>query len=131
VTEADKKIVVDPQGVIKVPAAAISGKNQLVKSYLGGQQMLAGGPFSCTVEVPRGGKYELTARVVHVHDEQHLQLTPNREKQPIDLVVPYTLGRWQKTKPLQVTLQPGKNVLEFSKPLVAFTLKDLTLTPVK
>ena len=132
ITEADKKIVISPNGVITIPAAACSGGNQLVKSFLGGQQMICGGgTFSCDVEVPSAGKYALAARVVTVHDELHLQLTPNNAKGSIDMVIPYTCGAWQKTAPVEVTLVQGKNALSFSKPTNGFALKDFTLTPVK
>jgi hypothetical protein len=130
-TAADKKIVVGPGGAITVPAAACGGGNQLVKSFLGGQQMICGGPVTCEVDVPRAGKYALTARVVAVHDEQRLQLTQNNGKAAIDVVVPYTCGQWEKTKPVEITLVRGKNTLSFSKPTTSFALKDFTLTPAK
>jgi len=130
-TAADMKIAVGPDGAITIPAAACGGGNQLVKSFLGGQQMICGGPMTCEVQVPRAGKYALTARVVTVHDEQRLQLTQNGAKAPTDVVIPYTCGRWEKTKPVAVTLVQGKNVLSLAKPTTSFAVKDLTLTPVK
>jgi len=130
-TEADKKTVMDQNGVITIPAAACGGA-PLVKSRRGGQQMICGGgAFSCDVEIPRAGKYTLTARVVMVHDELHLPLTLNNAKDSIDWVVPYTCGLWEKTRPVEVTLVEGKNTLGFSKPANSFALKDFTLTPVK
>jgi hypothetical protein len=131
ITEADKKIVMAPNGVITIPAAACGGA-QLVKSFLGGQQLLCGGgTFSCGVDVASAGKYALSARVVTVHGDLHLQLTPNNAKDSIDMVIPYTCGAWQKTEPVEVTLAQGKNVLSFSKLTNSFTIKDFTLTPVK
>lgn len=131
ITDADKKIVIDQTGVITIPAAACGGA-QMMKSFLGGQQMICGGgTFSCEVDVPRAGTYALTARVVTVHDELHLQLTPNNAKDSIDMVIPYTCGLWEKTKPVDVTLVEGKNVLSFSKPTNSFAVKEFTLTPVK
>ena len=132
VTQADKKIVTGPNGVITVPAAACGGGHQLVKSFLGGQQMICGhGEFSCAVDIPQAGKYALTARVVTVHDDARLQLTASNTKAPIDMIVPYTCGQWAKTGPVEVTLVEGKNVLSFSKPTNSFALKDFTLMPVK
>lgn len=130
ITEADKKIVIAPDGVITIPAAACGGA-QLMKSFLGGQQLFSGGgTLSCDIVVPTAGKYALSARVVTVHDALHLALTPNKAKDSIDMVIPYTCGLWKKTEPVVVMLAKGNNVLSFSKPTKGFTLKDFTLTPV-
>jgi hypothetical protein len=131
ISDADKKIVTGPNGAITIPAAACSGSVHQMKSFLGGLQAFCGGPFSCTVEAANPGKYQLTARVVAVHDEAHLPLAPNNARNPIDVVIPYTCGQWQVTKPVEITLVQGKNVLSFSKPTSNFTVKDLLLTPVK
>ena len=130
-TDADKKIAVGSDGAITIPAAACGGGNQLVKSFLGGHQMICGEPVSCEVDVLRAGKYALTARVVTVHNEQQVQLTQNNAKTPVDIVIPYTCGMWEKTKPVEITLVKGKNVLSVSKPTTSFAIKDFTLTPMK
>lgn len=131
ITDADKKIVIAPNGIITIPAAACSGA-QLMASFGGGHQLFCGGKnFNCDVEVPADGKYALTARVVTVHDELHLQVTSNKAKDSIDMTIPYTCGMWQTTAPVEVTLAKGKNSLSFSKPTNTFSLKDITLTPVK
>jgi len=134
ITAADKKIVIAPNGVITIPAAVCKG-GQVMPSFLGGQQMSCGGmkPFSFEVEVPTAGKYALAARVVTVHDELHLPLTVNNFPKLVELVIPYTCGHWETTKPVEVTLVPGKNVLSFSPPpdKFTFTIKNLTLTPIK
>jgi len=129
VTEADNKVVVAPNGVITIPAAAC-GDVQPMKSFLGGLQAFCGRAFTCRVDVPSAGKYRLTARVVTVHDESQVQLT-NNGKDPVTAVIPYTCGRWEQTKPVEVTLVQGKNVLSFAIPARGFTLKDITLTPVR
>jgi hypothetical protein len=131
VREADKKVVLAPNGVITIPAAACSGGVQQMKSFLGGMQGFCGGAFRCELEAPRPGKYRLTARVVTVHNEGQLQLTASQAKAPISMTIPYTCGKWEQTKPVEVTLVQGKNVLSFSKPERGFTFKDITLTPVK
>ncbi len=129
--EADKAITVDSSGVITIPAAACKG-GELMKSFLGGQQMTCGGgELSFEIDVPGAGKYSLSARVVNVHDEQHLQLTPNLAKDTIDVAIPYTTGGWQKTNPVDVSMVTGKNSVAFSKPKNSFTLKEFTLTPAK
>jgi hypothetical protein len=131
VTDADKKVAVDSKGVITIPAAACSGSVQPMRSFLGGLQAFCGGAFSCEVDVPNPGKYRLTARVVTVHNDGQLQLTANQAKDPVAMTIPYTCGKWEQTKPVEVALAQGKNVLSFSKPERGFTFKDFTLTPVK
>lgn len=132
ITDADKHVVVAPNGVITVPAAACGQGNQLVKSFLGGQQLICGGaPFQCEVEAPSPGKYTLTARVVTVHDPLQLKLTLNNSKDGVEVSIPYTCGTWEQTPAIEVTLTKGKNLLSFSKPPANFSLKELTLTPVK
>ena len=132
VTEADKRIVTDPNGQITILAAACAGA-QLMNSFLGGQQLTLGGDkaFTCAVDVPKAGAYALTARVVTVHGEMTVQLKVNGAQDTIALNLPYTIGAWQKTDPLQVALTAGKNTLTFAKPTTPFTLKDITLTPVE
>lgn len=66
-----------------------------------------------------------------MHGEGKLQVTVNNDKDPVDIVIPYTIGMWQKTEPVEVTLVSGQNVLSFANPTKGFTFKDITLTPVK
>lgn len=33
--------------------------------------------------------------------------------EPISSAMPYTIGRWQQTKPIEMALVKGQNVLEF------------------
>ncbi len=131
VTDDDKKIATSSDGVITIPAAACEGGNQLVKSFLGGQQMICAKPFTCEVKVPRAGKYQLTARVVTVRDTSPLLLTPNKATATIEMPIPYTLGAWQQTPPVTVDLKQGRNTFSFANQTRAFALKDLTLTPAK
>ncbi len=145
VTEADKKIVVGPDGVITIPAVACSkptsstGKVRFMKSYLGGMQLhynRNGGPeeFEYTFDAPAAGKYALSARVVTTSAEQHLLVAANDAKEPTDIAVPFTVGMWDRTQAVEVTLAKGKNVLRFSRGgenIKGLTIKDFTLTPVK
>jgi len=130
VTDADKKTAVGPDGAITIPAAACEGV-QSMKSFLGGLQAFCAGAFRCEVDVPNPGKYRLTARVVAVHADGQLQLTVNQAKDPVAITIAYTIGKWELTKPFEVTLVQGKNVLSFGAPARGFTLKDITLIPVK
>ena len=133
ITDADKKVVVAPTGVITIPAAACGGA-QIVGSFQGGHQLFSGsGVITCDFEVQNAGKYALTARVVTVQDNPDLQFTANDMKEPVAIKVPYTVGKWQQTEPVQVALVAGKNTLRFARPEGSrgLTVKDFTLTPVK
>ena len=137
VSEADKKVAIGANGVITIPAAACSDV-QTMKSFLGGLQAFCAKSFTCEVEVPTAGKYHLTARIVTVRDDGKMQLTVNNANDALDVAIPYTCGKWEQTQPVEVTLVQGKNILAFTKPEVenkklirGFTLKDMTLTPVK
>jgi hypothetical protein len=144
VTEADREIVVDAGGVITIPAAACStptantAKIVFMKSNLGGMQLhynRLGSPeeFEYTFEAPAAGKYALTARVVTPSWKQHLLLSVNDAQKPIDIALPHTVGMWDKTQPVEVTLVKGQNVLRFSREhegLKGVTIKDFTLKPL-
>ena len=143
-TEADRKIVVGRDGVITIPAAACSkptgntAKIVFMKSNLGGMQLhynRLGGPeeFEYTFDAPAAGKYALTARVVTPSWKQHLLVAANGTEKPIDIALPFTVGMWDKTQPVEVTLAKGQNVLRFSRiePVKGLTIKDFTLKPLK
>jgi hypothetical protein len=144
VSEADKKITVGTDGVITIPAVACSKptnstpKIRFMKSHLGGMQLHYGRllepeTFEYTFDAPAAGKYAISARVVTVSPDQHLLVAANDAPQPADIVAPYTLGKWDKTPPVEIQLVKGSNVLRFSRPepVKGMTIKDFTLTPVK
>jgi hypothetical protein len=144
ITEADKKIVVGQDGVITIPAVACSkpanstGKVRFMKSDLGGMQLhynRLGKPeeFEYSFEAPAGGKYALSARVVTTSADQHLLVAANDAKAPTDIAVPFTVGMWDKTQPVEVSLVKGRNVLRFSRGgenIKGLTIKEFTLRPV-
>jgi len=141
IAEADKRIVIGKDGVIAIPAVACSKPQDntanilFMKSFSGGMQLhhRQDEAFEYSFEVPTAGKYALTARVVTVHMNQHLLLTPNDARTPIDIAVPYTIGMWEETKPVEIALVKGKNMLHFTRsvPNYGLTIKHFTLTPVK
>ena len=47
--------------------------------------------------------------------------------------VPYTIGMWEETKPVEIALVKGKSILHFTRniPNYGLTIKHFTLTPVK
>ena len=144
ITDADRKIVVGKDGTITIPAVACSkptkstAKIIFMKSYLGGMQLHYGRlakpeTFEYTFDAPAAGKYALTARVVTTSWKQHLLVAANGAKEPTDIAMPFTVGMWDKTKPVEVQLVKGRNVLRFSRtePVKGLTIKDFTLKLVK
>jgi hypothetical protein len=106
-----------------------------MKSFGGGMQLHCTGGFKAEYEVavPRAGKYMLTARVATVQTGQKFLVTTAEAKAPVEIEVPYTLGKWQPTQRVEVSLASGKNVLHLALQdgSRGVTLKDLALTPVK
>ena len=144
ITEQDSKTVVGAGGVITIPAVACSkptnstGQILFMKSCLGGMQLHysrlgSPGVFEYTFDAPAAGKYALTARVVTPSWKQHLLVAANDAKGPTDITLPFTVGMWDKTQPVEVSLVKGRNVLRFSRnePVKGLTIKDFTLKPVK
>ena len=90
--------------------------------------------FEYTFDAPKAGKYALTARVVTPSWKQHLFVAANGAKERTDIALPFTVGMWDKTEPVEVTLVEGENVLTFSRNhegLKGVTIKDFTLTPIR
>ena len=144
VTEADRKIVVDRNGVITIPAVACSNpknstaKIRFMKSSLGGLQLHysrlgKAESFEYTFDAPAAGQYAIRALVVTVSPDQHLLVAVNDAKEAVDLATPYTIGKWEQTQPVAVALVQGKNVLRFTRPepVKGMSIKQFTLTPVK
>jgi hypothetical protein len=136
--EADRKVVVGRDGAITIPAVVHSkpsGHFMSMKSFSGGMQLHCTGGFNAeyAFEAPHAGKYALTARVVTVQEGQKLLLTANDAKAPVEIAVPYTIGMWQQTQPVEIALVKGKNVLHFTLQdgSRGVTIKDFTLTAVK
>lgn len=143
-SDKDRKVSVDSQGVITIPAVATSkptkstAKLIFMNSHLGGKQLhysRTGGnqTFEYTFDAPAAGEYVLTARVVSPSWKQQLQLAVNGSEKQTDIALPHTVGMWDKTQPANVTLVKGKNVLAFSRDhegLKGVSIKDFTLTPL-
>jgi hypothetical protein len=137
-TEADRKIVIGKDGVITIPSGLLTkpaGRFSSMKSFLGGLQVHATGGFKAeyAVDVPRAGKYALSVRVATVQEGQKFLFQANDAKEPLEIAVPYTIGKWQQTPPATVSLVSGKNVLQVAlkEGSRGVTFKDITLTPVK
>ena len=140
-SEADQKTVVGKDGVITIPAVLCSKSAGTIamKSFASGMQLhcvrdlKSEQKFECTFDAPQAGKYALAARVVTVQSDQKLLLKPNDAKEPVEIAVPYTLGKWEQTQPVGIALAKGRNVLRFTRPAPSrgLTIKQFTLTPVK
>jgi len=125
-------------GTVTIPAVAhgkASGKSAAMKSFSGGMQLHSLGGFKTTYafEAPQAGKYEISARVATVQDGQKFLISANDASQLVEVAVPYTLGMWQQTQPIEISLTKGKNILHFElKPKSSgVTIKDFTLKSVK
>jgi len=136
--EADRKVVVGRDGAITIPAVVHSkpsGHFMSMKSFSGGMQLHCTGGFNAeyAFEAPRAGKYALAVRVVTVQEGQKFLVAANDAKEPVEIPVPYTLGKWQQTQPVDVTLVNGTNVLHLALKdgSRGVTIKGFTLTPVK
>ena len=137
-TEADKKTLVGPDGVITIPAVALikpSGHYASMKSFAPGFQVHCTGGFKAeySIEAPRAGKYALAIRVVTVQEGQKFIITANDAKKPVEIEVPYTIGKWQQTQSVELSLVGGKNVLHVALQdgSRGVTIKEFSLTPIK
>jgi hypothetical protein len=96
-------------------------------------QMHCKGGFTAQYEfeAPRAGKYALTARVATFTDGQKFQVTATDAKQPLEVALPFTIGLWQETKPVEITVVQGRNTLALALPQGSrgATVKSFTLTP--
>jgi len=87
-----------------------------------------------TITAARSGKYTLTARVVTAQYDQRLNVSVGDADSQIVMEIPFTLGRWQESESVTLTLEEGENTLRFWRdqpPQYGMAIKDFTLTPVK
>jgi formylglycine-generating enzyme required for sulfatase activity len=86
------------------------------------------------VTVPSAGNYALTAQVVTANYDQRLNVATNDDESPLVMAMPFTLGTWQDSEPVTVTLKEGTNVLRFwrdTPPQYGLAIKSFTLKPVR
>lgn len=145
---ATGKASVDAKGVITIPSAACSSPTGSKRSlYRGGQSDLIvfvnnkagktllhlsryakeGDAFEYTFDAPKAGKYQLVADVATPKPNQKLFATANGGS-PVEMALPYTIGLWGKTAPVEVELKAGSNLLKFHGP-ARVTFDQFTLTP--
>lgn len=86
------------------------------------------------INAPQSGTYWLTARVVTANYDQNLSVSANDATTEIAMVMPFTVGKWQDSKPVAVTLREGENVLKFSRtdpPQYGMAVKSFELKPAR
>jgi hypothetical protein len=89
--------------------------------------------FEYTITVSKSGQYTLTAQVVTVKYEQRLNVSVNEVESEVAMGIPFTVGSWQESEPVTLTLQKGENTLRFWRdqpPQHGMAIKSFTLKPV-
>jgi hypothetical protein len=87
--------------------------------------------FEYNINVPRSGKYSLTARVVTANYNQQLVVSANDEPQ-VTMTMPFTVGKWRASEPVTLTLKKGANTLRFLRckpPQKGLAIKSFALKP--
>ena len=141
----DKKILVDSDGLITVPAVACTfPQNNTDKiAFLNSwgdegmqlhYQRLGTRPeiLRYTVQVPAAGKYEITAKIATVSAQQTVILRLNR-RTLVNVTLPYTKGLWKQTDPQVIELREGGNSIMFTlrAPNRGVSIKEFQLKPMK
>lgn len=143
-TEADKTITTDKNGVITIPIAACSKplsteKVRFMKSHCDTfvqlHYNLAGNRpelRSYTVKIPEAGTYNFTANVVTVTVDRSFTIRANRRNMH-EVTVPFTIGDWMETEPVPMELNAGRNKLQLTlkAPNKGLSIRSFTLTPIK
>ena len=134
---ADQNIAAGADGVVTVPATAhvkTSGRSAILKSFAGVPQVHASGGFKAEYEVtvPQAGRYVFAANVVTVQGGHQLLVSANDAKAPVAIHVPCTLGEWRTTRPVELPLAAGRNVLHVAiqDGSRGISIQAYTLSPV-
>jgi hypothetical protein len=141
--------VIKFDGTIVIPAVACttptkSSKTAIfMKSVLGGRQLHIRDDQTVEYKLSQvSGRYQLVIRLVTVHLKTHpLLLTVTNEGDGssnddddlvtvASIVVPYTVGMWALTDPVEIVLGSGTNILTFTRetPNFGLSIKELILT---
>ncbi len=83
-----------------------------------------------TIEVPKAGTYTLSAKVATSNVNQSLQLAVNGAGSAITMAMPFTIGKWQESEPVRLSLKEGANVLSFWRdqaPQYGMAIKSFSL----
>ncbi|MEJ6573416.1 MAG: hypothetical protein QNL39_15645, partial [Akkermansiaceae bacterium] len=143
IPEKFRKITMAEDGTITIPVAACkSPKNgekiRFMESVDGGMQAHYRNKgqrpelFSYSINIPKAGKYELTAHVCTVTVDRQALLRVNR-RTLLDVDIPYTRADWMDTKPVELELKEGRNRIGFTQYAQnkGISIKHFKLKPVK
>jgi hypothetical protein len=85
-----------------------------------------------TFEAPRAGTFAFAAHLVTVQAGQQLLLAVN-DGEAREIPLPYTIGRWDQSAPVEIALKAGPNTLRITRkaPARGLTLREFTLVPVQ
>ena len=84
------------------------------------------------IDVPKAGEYALHAKVVTANYGQRLIVSANGTDKT--MIMPFTCGKWQDSKPVTITLKQGPNTLNFYRltpPQYGMAVKSYTLKPLQ
>ncbi len=150
VPAATGKASVDSSGIITIPSASCSHpKESTTAAYRSGYRDLLtflkntsgdiylqvsrfaseGDSFDYTFDAPSAGKYQLTAKVSTPQSDQVLFASVNGAE-ATKFALPYTIGLWNTTKPIEIQLKKGKNTLSFHGP-ARVAIHHFILTPAQ
>jgi len=132
-------------GTIKIPAASFTESNEKKhvrshQSFDGGNQLhMVDGKGHVTYEIPEdisfqeGIDYMLSLIVATVHlTQQNLQLETNNATSAYEIEIPYTLGEWQETEPIEIEVG-ALSTMKFSRTKASdcfgLAIKEIILTP--
>jgi formylglycine-generating enzyme required for sulfatase activity len=143
IPEKFRKITMAEDGTITIPVAACKSpengeKIRFMESFDGGIQahygLMGQRPelFSYSINVPKAGKYELTAHVCTVTVDRQALLRVNR-RTLLDIDIPFTRADWMDTEPVELDLKEGRNRIGYTHytPNKGVSIKHFTLKPVK
>jgi hypothetical protein len=132
-------------GTIKIPAASFHESNEKKhvrshQSFDGGNQLhMVDGEGHVTYKIPEdisfqeGKDYMLSLIVATVHlTQQNLQLETNNAASAYEIEIPYTLGEWQETEPIEIEVG-ALSTMKFSRTKASdcfgLAIKEIILTP--
>jgi hypothetical protein len=124
--DEDDTEITNEDGIVTVPAAAhgfSSGNKMVIACMDGGKQLNFLADGVAEYEMPDDVEprtYNLTLEVCTVHLKQTpLKVTVN-DTEELDIEIPYTVGEWQKTKGVEVTLNGDGDIIRIARARPAF-----------
>jgi len=135
----------EDNGTIIIPAASFKESNEKKhvrshQSFEGGNQLhLVDGEGYVTYEIPENVSFEedkdymLSLKVSTVHlTQQKLQVETNNGSSTHEIEIPYTLGEWQETEPIEIKVDSLSTIKFFRRKAsdcLGLAIKEITLSP--